>query len=418
MELDQRFGLANDDPGIVAVALQRVDSLYRLARYYREHDQPAVGATYATAGVNFPLPKTHPLWFAMRQEFAICGFYAEHPGQRLAAAKVCDELSLDREAPSPIRELARFNNRFYQTSFAAIFPNAQIMPVRFRAPEHFHAGNCSISGHGDRLIMIQRCVNYIIETNGSYHIHDADGAIRTRNFFIELADDLATLSAREVLPPADLPQPAYDLVRGFEDARPFYYRNGWWCSSTLRELTPEGWCEQALARIDEQAGQCRLVDWRVMRPVGPKRHEKNWMPRVKDDCLTFLYRSDPTCWVADDGSMVQHGVARYAVEDFRGSSQFIAFGEGWLAVVHQVQIVDGVRQYLHRFVWHDDGGTLRHVSRQFYMLAAGINYIAGLAWHRQTERLLLSFSVNDGAAYIASVAADDVAKNLSGFGLC
>ena len=62
------------------------------------------------------------------------------------------------------------------------------------------------------------------------------------------------LSSTEILPPADLPEPAFGLVLGFEDARLFFWAGGLWCSATVRELTTEGWCEQVLARIDRRPG--------------------------------------------------------------------------------------------------------------------------------------------------------------------
>ena len=76
---------------------------------------------------------------------------------------------------------------------------------------------------------------------------------------------------------------------------PSLWRGELWCSACVRELTPEGWCEQVLARIDTSgADSYRLTDWRVLRPEGPRVHEKNWMPQVVGDKLQFVYLCDPT----------------------------------------------------------------------------------------------------------------------------
>jgi hypothetical protein len=68
----------------------------------------------------------------------------------------------------------------------------------------------------------------------------------------------------------------------------------------------------------------------------------------------------------------------------------------------------GRRFYQHRFVWFDDAGALRGVSRQFYFRAKGIEFAAGLAWHTDGRRLIISYSVVDSEAWIATVAAAEV----------
>ena len=107
-------------------------------------------------------------------------------------------------------------------------------------------------------MLVQRTVNYSID----HAIPDGDdrryttpnGApITTRNFLLRLDDDLAIRSSTEILPPEGMPEPAWPLVQGFEDLRPFVWRDGLWCVGCVRELTREGWCEQVLARIDESA---------------------------------------------------------------------------------------------------------------------------------------------------------------------
>ena len=65
----------------------------------------------------------------------------------------------------------------------------------------------------------------------------------------------------EILPPLDLAAPAFDLALGLEDARLFVWRGGLWCSARVRQLSPDGWCEQVLARIDcPPSGPAGLAD--------------------------------------------------------------------------------------------------------------------------------------------------------------
>ena len=148
--------------------------------------------------------------------------------------------------------------------------------------------------------MVQRVVNYVLPENGL--IRTPDSAFKTRNFLLRLSPSLEIESSAEILPPADLPTLAYDRVQGFEDLRPFAWRGALWCSSATRELNPEGWHQQVLARLDEGADrQCRLADWRILALEGPRRYEKNWMPFVEpaaaeggEERLRFIYLCDPT----------------------------------------------------------------------------------------------------------------------------
>ena len=51
---------------------------------------------------------------------------------------------------------------------------------------------------------------------------------------------------------------------------------------------------------------------------------------------------------------------------------------------------------------------MRGVSRPFYFNNRGVEYAAGLAWHPDGKRLLISYGVGDGESWIATVDADEV----------
>jgi hypothetical protein len=222
-------------------------------------------------------------------------------------------------------------------------------------------------------------------------------------------------SAVEILPPTDLPEPLFGGVLGFEDLRIFDWQGALWCVACCRELTPEGWCEQILARIDASGpGPHRLVDWRVMTPEGPRLHQKNWMPRVDGDELKFIYLSDPTRIVDVRGATLQETSPVIAATTFRGGTQAIAFDGGFLTLLHEVHWRPALnrRFYQHRFVWFNRAMTIRRVSRPFYFDKKGIEFAAGLAWHPDGKRMLLSYSVTDSEAWIATIDAEEIRRLL------
>src|ERR1019366_3867795 len=158
-------------------------------------------------------------------------------------------------------------------------------------------------------------------------------------------------------------------VLGFEDLRLFTWRGELWGSACVRKLTPEGWCEQVLARIDDRgSGTCRLTDWRVLHPEGPRLHEKNWMPQVVGEKLQFIYQCDPSRVVDEQARTIFQTAPAIAAEKFSGGSQAIAFNSGWLALIHEATERPPAkrRSYQHRFVWFDETSKLRGVSRPFF----------------------------------------------------
>ena len=110
----------------------------------------------------------------------------------------------------------------------------------------------------------------------------------------------------------------------------------------------------------------------------------------------------------DQARTVAEAAAPIQADQFRGGSQLIAFDGGWLALVHEAGLRDKQRHYRHRFVWFDEATKLRGVSRPFFFAKRGVEFAAGLAWHPDGKRLVVTYGVEDSEAWIATVDADDV----------
>jgi hypothetical protein len=104
-----------------------------------------------------------------------------------------------------------------------------------------------------------------------------------------------------------------------------------------------------------------------------------------------------------------------AAEQFRGSSQAIEFDGGLIALVHDVLQgpSENQQEYHHRFVWFDETGLLRSMSRPFYFRKRGIELATGLGWHPDGKRLLISYGVNEGEAWLATVNPKEIRASLS-----
>ncbi len=413
-----------DEGGFLREALRafnqrpwRAEPLWDLARFYRDRGMNDAAVLFCEPGLAMRRPEQDVLFLedwvythGLREEFSITAYYARDPARKARGHATCDWLALNREIPEGTRNLARSNLYYYAEPLSAAVPSFAATRVAFEPPTHYRLLNPSVARDGERIVMIQRTANYVLTEAGVYETFDG-APITTRNFLLQLNDALELERAAEIALPADLPPPAYNLVLGFEDSRLFAWRGALWCSSTVRQLNEGGWCEQVLARLDDDgAGACRLADWRVMRPPGQRRHEKNWMPQVAGDALRFIYLCDPTRIVDEQGRTVAETVPPFAAERFRGGSQAVAFAGGWLALIHEEETRshDNKRSYQHRFVWFDRGNALRRVSRRFVFNGKGIEFAAGLAWHPDGKRLLISYGVADCEAWIATVDATDI----------
>ncbi len=411
-----------DEGGFLSRALaafdqrpQRAEPLYDLARFYRERGMHEASVLFSEPGLALPPPEEDALFVedfvytaGLQEEYAIAANYSRDPARKDRGHAACNRLALDRDVPSGSRNLARSNLFFYIEPAGAMMPSFAARPVWFTPPDGYHATNPSVARRGGQIVLAQPSVNYTLTEDG--HYHTPNGApIHTRNFLLRLDDDLEIRSTAEILPPADMPQPSYPRVPGFDDLRLFAWRDGLWCCATSHEMTPEGWREQVLARIDERAPEaCRLTDWRVLRPQEPRRHEKNWMPQVAGDRLQLIHQCDPTRVLDEQAQTVVEAIPAIAAEQFGGGSQAIAFDNGSLALIHEMEERDGGRYYRHRFVWFDEANVLRGVSRAFYFHRKGIEFAAGLAWHPDGKRLLVSYGVGDSEAWIATLDAGEV----------
>jgi glycosyltransferase involved in cell wall biosynthesis len=398
----------------------RAEPLYDLAKYFRVRSQYDRSIAFSEPGLVLTPPQDDHLLIndfayaaGLREEFAIAAHYARDAERRERGHQACNWLSLHPSVPVGTRNLARFNLRFYARAAAEIMPSFVARPVGFMPPGGYRPTNPSIARLGTEIVVNQRCVNYTLDEQGVYHRQAADPSV-ARNFLLRLDDDLNIRSARPILPPTDLPVPRFNEA-GPTDLRLFAWRDALWCLGYIEE-TDRGQrhINQMLARIDESgADACRLVDWCMLRPDWSPGVEKNWMPHIDGDDLLLFYSCDPTRVLDADARIVGETVPSIAAKSFRGGSQAVTFDGGWLAIIHQVAFRrSGGRLYLHRFVWFDRANMLRRVSRQFYFNIKRVEFAAGLAWHPDGKRLLVSYGVDDAESWIAEIASSDVSAIL------
>ncbi|WP_018322525.1 tetratricopeptide repeat protein [Bradyrhizobium sp. WSM2793] len=416
-----------DEGSFVAKALaafdqrpQRAEPLYDLAKFYREKGLTHSAALFAEFGLTVQYPKADILFVedyvyttGLLEEYSIVANESRDPVRKDRGFAACNYLALSRDTAQGARQLAWSNLRFYVQAADIFLPSFKAQQIDFCPPDGYLPLNPSVTRLGDQLFVAQRAMNYVTTENGLQYRRPEGQPFITRNFLLRLNTDLSVRSTAEILPPKDLPPPAFPLVLGFDDIRLFSWRGDLWGSASAKELSPEGWREQILARLEPE-GECtyRMVDWRKLEADGPKAHEKNWMPQVQGEDLRFIYLCDPTRVVAFDGHTIQESVAEISAEHFRGGSQLVPFDGGWLALIHVQVHAEQRRFYFHRFVWFNCSNHLAGVSRPFYFKRKGVEFAVGMAWHPDQERLFISFGVADSQSWIATVGAGDIRATL------
>jgi hypothetical protein len=206
-------------------------------------------------------------------------------------------------------------------------------------------------------------------------------------------------------------------VEGLEDCRLFRYRGRLWCTCTTRERNAQGRCEIALVRLDDDYNVDHI---QLLTGIHPGQHQKNWVPLVRGDDLFLIYSADPTVVLKydfDAGLAAVHRVSnpRACLESCRGSSQALEVKDGWLYLAHEsVRHGDGHPIYLHRFVLLTREFEVKAFTEPFFFVDKGIEFCAGLARDRKTNRLVASFGVNDARALLAFFNEQAVLSRLLG----
>jgi glycosyltransferase involved in cell wall biosynthesis len=395
--------------------LHRAEALYDLAKHFRLRGDNLTSLLFSDLGARVPDARGDMLFVnsyvyttGLKEEFAICAYY--DPARRARGAAACNELALSRAASAQSREQARANQFWYLKPLAAYVPSFAPRRIVFDAPAGYVAMNPSVINEDGRATVLLRTVNYTITPEGAYAIRGPDGGanssnpIHTRNFLVRLSGELTIEESHELALPVDWPEPKFDLVRGFEDSRLFNWDGKLWAISTVRELTPEGWCEQVVAKVSS-AG---YGDWWQLLPT-ERKHEKNWMPFVNNDgAWRLVYRLGTLA--NSEGDIVARHEPPLDVGHISGGSQVIEAEGTYLALVHEARTIPGRpnRYYQHRFVVLAEDGRLVRISPPFVFFDRQIEFAAGLAYFPAKRQLMASFGVMDREAWLAWMDLDQV----------
>jgi glycosyltransferase involved in cell wall biosynthesis/predicted GH43/DUF377 family glycosyl hydrolase len=426
----------------------RAEPLYELAQAYRERGDFALARMFAERGLQVPYPADllfihrwiYDYGLLMERAFAAGGLgdieqtradlrtileyamlpeetrrYVEHSltqlgdGPRTFATGATPEVALseiDRPpagAPNGIDTAPARRRITGPARLAALVPGVRIGEIKLDVKPAWPAFNPSIARDGeDGFKMIVRTANYAIE-RGVLH---AEGVLHNLNYLVSLDDALGVRQIEPLLDRAERPPVHDSQIEGYEDCRLVELDGQWHASATVCDMNPAERREIALLSLDG----AEILRAQPLAGPDSERHEKNWMPFVRDGALHFLYSCSPTivlrCEVST-GEVTEVAESESpAAGGFRGGSQGVAIDGGHLFVVHQTEREERALRYVHRFVLLDEELRLTAATPRFTFTADRVEFCAGMA--ARGEDLVLSFGVSDAAAGLAVLGLQDV----------
>lgn len=156
--------------------------------------------------------------------------------------------------------------------------------------------------------------------------------------------------------------------------------------------------EQCLGTFNEKGEITKLIP---LKGPNPWRHEKNWLPYIKDDELYIVYSFNPfTMYKVNEetGDLTLYkNITLVENFDMRGSASFIPYKGGLLATVHQSYNFS----YMQRFIWMDYDFTVLKYSIPFYFQEKGLQYSMGMC--HSDEGLILTNSIKETSPSIAII---------------
>lgn len=262
-----------------------------------------------------------------------------------------------------------------------------------------------------------RTVNYIINDDGTYTMHNPYGHVCTTNYLAMLDSDLNIVSEYIIKDNSSV-NICDGHIKGMEDIRLFGDK---YFLAAYPQVNKECIPQICLGEYEDNGSVYKITPLSVTPNI---QCEKNWLPFIKpktndsndDDEIYIIYSFDPLkIYSVDssDGKMTLIQSKRFIknnISGFRGSAPPIMYKNGWLFTIHQVYY-DNPRKYFHRFVWADLEFETLNYSDLFYFQGVDIEY--NLSICHSEQGLLVPYSFRDSSSVIGVLPYSDLDRLLN-----
>lgn len=438
----------------------RAESLYELAKYYRETSAQELGFLFANLCNNIPYPEGDGLFISTDvyehcplQEMAICGFYTKR--NRMDGFNACEELLFDPDVKWKVKSDIHMNEYYYTPKLAYdwfrnidiqrpfIREDGEVNPD-FKDDSQYRGLNPSFCRDpaSKGYTMIFRTVNFTHDNeHSSYTSMHKDGKIRTRNFLVKMDSFLQVKSQVEIIDPDAGSASRYDAqVLGLEDCRIFANGTRLWFTCTTCDTRENKVPQITLCRIGKSItddGKLPVDLFLPLKGVKDMKNktnvecEKNWLPFMNGSDINIIYGYQPFTIikpVLNDTKEYKRGDTEEVLSikidldlsRFRGGSSPVPFDDGHIFVIHEVIFEKKKhndkewfrRHYVHRFVYLDKKYELKKISLPFFFEKPETEFCSGLALDYAGHQLMMACGINDEKVTVYGIGEEKVKKML------
>ena len=386
----------------------RAETIYEIAKYYREKGKTKIGMAFALLGKQIPYPKNDTLFIhndvyetGMDYELSILGYYNAYPNLHKIIHRLMNKM------PHMWENLLSNYKFCYPKLASCLVKKIGGFPIKEKIKvcgvEYEMSGsNPCIFKNGDTYMINIRMVNYHLNYNGSYHFPVDDGKIATVNQIWYL--DADTLE-RVGKPMTFIPDDNSLRYVGIEDWKPYpYSRDGilgkWPYLGTVQSPRTGN---IAIGYGVYSQGEQQL-DYKVVDTQWNKGCEKNWVFVGDDARVIYQWFPLTICKIIDHPDPDRAVNMKYLevlkeqpMPDFfrhiRGSTHGYKFDDEIWFLAHAVEY-GTPREYYHFFVVFKqvENGSIKldRWSHLFKFEGEKIEYALGLIV--EEKRIIISYS--------------------------
>jgi len=358
----------------------RAESLYKLAKYFRENSQHYKSYQYTMMGKKIPLPsdslfiETNVYTGSFDYEETICLYYLDR--KRDGLRKSIAYMLQDQENLHSV-----YNNlEFYVEPIGKVFSNHPIERDVFGRDYH----PSSVSSLGDTQMV--RFVNYSITDTGSYDMkeghYSSNHKVRTQNA-IWSNGNVVLMNDSTI----DIPRRSHHIL-GLEDVR--IYQN------TKRQL-------RFVATASEFSEKIRIVSGEIDPKEGAYRNslviqspfhsdcEKNWIPVNGTDDILYSWNPLRVGHLEGNQLKIDKEIQTpWFFQHLRGSAVPIQIENELWCLVHYVKY-STPRKYFHCIVVLDPKTYLpKRLSLPFVFRKQGIEYCLSMTLQKKEIEFIFS----------------------------
>src|SRR5579875_49229 len=324
----------------------------------------------------------------------------------------CETLLSLPDVPKNAESQTRINQIFYSPLLDEMLSVEGTRAVLFEVPPLSSRFNPSIAATPNGFRAVVRTADFNTDLSDPWYRSFArDGKYHFANYLVDLDPDLNVRCAAKISHGSDLAQGSAEVAKALTDwnitdCRLFRWHDQWYVSGSMLDGYPDLPTSMVLLRLDGTT----FHDLVLLSDPAIKKDEKNWMPVVRGDDLLFVYSISPTVVLRYTPNGIEELIRHpgpYVLRHYRGGSQGLDLGDGYLFVIHESVLLDNrTRAYPHRFVRTDADFHVTHVSTPFFFLARYVEFCCGMAL--RDDDLVISFGFMDREAYVSRTTLDEI----------